>query len=419
MKGKSVALLLLALGCGLVASLGITQVLAKRNDAAPPADTVPVFVAKADIPMGALVTPETIKVVQLPKDRVPAGAVGRQEDLDGRRARQKIYADEVLIDPKLLAHGQVPTDSLVPKGLRVVPVAVTIETINGGLVVPGSRCDVQVYMRTDPTLGLGEPICKTVLQDIRVFAVNDVTTTESEDPKGQNTRSMPGGRTVSLLVTPAQAQMVTLAANLGSIKLILRSSEDSDQPKSEMIGGHELLGMAGGADRAKEDPIKADQERFMKWADEIRKALKDSAKADPDHPHDNEEHERFTMRIRTGGEVNDVQMVSNSTVQGMAGDEGVWTIAGLGPRIHGKATEAAANSTTPPGQAVLPARPTPPAGQTVPPAGALTPPAGSLTPPAGPLSPAASPLSSPAAAALLQNILTPPTSPGSPRSPGG
>src|SRR5271157_5136995 len=122
MKGKSLALLVLALGCGLVASLGITQVLAKRGDPAAPSDTAPVFVAKVDMASGSLIPAENLKTEQWPKDRVPAGAVTRQEDLDGRRARQKIYAGEPIIEPKLMARGQVPTDGLVPKGLRAVPV---------------------------------------------------------------------------------------------------------------------------------------------------------------------------------------------------------------------------------------------------------------------------------------------------------
>jgi pilus assembly protein CpaB len=380
MKGKSLALLILALGCGLVASVGITQVL-KRGDTGPPPDTSPVFVAKTDIPMGSLISQDSLKIDQWPKDRVPAGAITRQEDFDGRRARQKIYADEVIIDRKLLAHGQVPTDSLVPKGLRVVPVAVTIETINGGLVLPGSRCDVQVFMRTDPSLGIPEPLCKTILQDIKVFAVNDVTSTESLDPKGPDTRSIPTGRTVSLLVTPAQAQMVTLASQLGSIRLILRSSEDNDQPKSEPVGGHEITGMASGGNRALEDPLKANEEKFMKWADEVKKNLKETAHADPTITDD---HEKYTMRVRAGADVNDVLMVNNSGVQNMAGDEGVWTVTGLGPRIRTRPSETVA-----PKPADAAATPSPAT------AGAAQPPK------------------------TNSDVLLPPTAPGSPRSPGG
>ena len=47
MRPKSLALLLLALGCGLVASIGITEVMAKRNaePTGPTGDTQSIFVA--------------------------------------------------------------------------------------------------------------------------------------------------------------------------------------------------------------------------------------------------------------------------------------------------------------------------------------------------------------------------------------
>ena len=253
-------MLFLALGCGLVASLGITQVLAKRGDPPAPNDTTPVYVAKADIANGSLVSEDNVKLEQWPKDRVPAGAASRPDDIDNRRTRQMVYAGEPIIDRKLHPRGQVPTESMVPKGLRVVAVSVSPEAMHSGLVVPGTRCDVQLFMRADPNLGVGATLCKTILQDIRVFAVNDVTTTESTDPKNPDTRSMPMGKTVSLLVTPAQAQVVTLASQLGSIRLILRSGDDSEQPKTPDMTAQQLFGAGGGGDRAKREPRRGKRE---------------------------------------------------------------------------------------------------------------------------------------------------------------
>ncbi len=337
MKGKSLALLVLALGCGLVASLGITQVLAKRGDQSVPSDTAPVFVAKADIAGGSLVNDDNVKLEQWPKDRIPVGSVSRKEDIDGRRARQMILAGEPMIDRRLLARGQVPTDSMVPKGLRVVAIQVGPEAINGGLVLPGSRCDLQVFIRADHGMGVGETLCKTILQDIRVFAVNDITSTESQDPKAPDTKSIPLGKTVSLLVSPAQAQIVTLASQLGMIRLILRSGEDSEQPKTLAMTAHELIGAAGGSDRAKENPNEDNEKRFQKFADDIRKMLRENAKADPAGTPASEEPQRFTMRVRSGAEVNDVLLINNSGVQGLPGDEGAWTVTGMGASLHGKA----------------------------------------------------------------------------------
>ena len=91
MRAKSVALLVLALGCGLVASLGITQVLAKRGgDPTVTAEMQGVVVAVKDIPLGSLLTPQTAKLEEWPKDRVPAGALTRLEDVDGRRKSSEI-----------------------------------------------------------------------------------------------------------------------------------------------------------------------------------------------------------------------------------------------------------------------------------------------------------------------------------------
>ncbi len=336
MKGKSVALLVLALGCGLVASIGITQVLSKRGDEPASADTVAVFVARSDIATGSRVTAENTKLVQMAKDNVPTGAVVRKEDLDDRRTRQKIFAGEPILDPKLFARGEVATEGLIPKGLRVVPIQVGLEAIHSGLVLPGSRCDVQVFIRANPGLGFNDTVCKTILQDIRVFAVNDVVSTENPDPRAPETRSIPAGKTVSLLVTPAQAQVVTLAGQLGTILLIMRSGEDRDQLKTREMAAHELMGSSGGADRAKEDPNEANEKRFKEWADAIRKTLRENAQVDPNKPKPLEATERFTIRVRMGTEVNDVLLVKNSGVQSLA-DEGAWTATGLGPPLHARA----------------------------------------------------------------------------------
>jgi len=332
MRGKSLALLVLALGCGLVASLGITQVL-KRGDS-PPSDTTPVYVAKVDIATGSLITEDNTKAEQWPKDRVPIGAIVRHEDLAGRRARQKIYAGEPMIEPKLLLRGQVPTDGLVPTGLRVVPVPVSSEAIHSGLVLPGSRCDVEVFIQASQAFG--EPIVKTILQDIRVFAVNDVTSTESLDPKSPEMRSIPTGKTVSLLVTPAQAQIVTLASQLGSIRLIMRSGDDKDQPKTAPMTAHELLGAYGGGDRAKEKSGEDGEKRFKEWAEQMRKMLKEEAKAAPAKPDAAPSSESFKMRVRAGADVNDVILTKNPVVGGMDGDEETWSFTGTGPSSRGK-----------------------------------------------------------------------------------
>ena len=134
MRAKSLALLVLALGCGLVASIGITQVMAKR-DTKPDTltgDSQTVFVAMEDLSMGEILTAEILKLEQWPKDKIPAGALTKIEDVEGRRTKTMLYAGEPVLERKLYDKGDTRGGVAVriPKGYRAVPVKV--DDVSGG-----------------------------------------------------------------------------------------------------------------------------------------------------------------------------------------------------------------------------------------------------------------------------------------------
>ena len=89
MRAKSLLLLFLALGCGLVASIGITQVIGNRNSDQIPASgkMTTIFVALEDLPMGDMVTAESLKLEEWPSDKIPPGALTNMEDVEGRRPK--------------------------------------------------------------------------------------------------------------------------------------------------------------------------------------------------------------------------------------------------------------------------------------------------------------------------------------------
>ena len=202
MRAKSVVLLVLALACGGVASLGIMQVIAQRGTESAPAtgETEAIFVASKDVPQGDPLTAQDLKLEQWPKDKLLPGAMSRLEDIEGRRTRSKLYAGEPILDNKLAAKGvNAPgADMMIPKGYRVV--SIRVDAVSGGanLLLPGCRVDLLVHMAQNASLGIRETTTRTILQDIKVFAVNDVVTLDTSGPE---TKSIPA-RTVSLLVTP-------------------------------------------------------------------------------------------------------------------------------------------------------------------------------------------------------------------------
>lgn len=239
MRAKSILLLLLALGCGLVASIGITQVMATRQAAGPgPVETESIFVAMKDIAMGDPLTAQMVKLEPWPKDKIPAGALTRLEDIEGRRPKGPIPAGSPIVDNMLLGKGitEAGAGAAIPPGFRVVPVKVDPVMGSANMMRPSDRVDVLVHIKQDPAKGIPKTFTRTILQDIKVFAVND----QFDVSAASGDKSM-AAKTIWLLVTPEQAQTVMLATELGQVRLVMRSPVDKEQRKLEGEDPSKLL----------------------------------------------------------------------------------------------------------------------------------------------------------------------------------
>jgi pilus assembly protein CpaB len=321
MRPKSLALLLLALGCGLVASIGITQMMRRNGEpTGPTGQTQSIFVAMTDIGLGDLLNSQVLKLEQWPKDKVPVGAFSRIEDIEGRRARTKLYAGEPILENKLLGKGasEQGATALIPKGYRVVPVKVDLVSGGSSLILPGDRVDVMVHLIKDPGREITETVTRTILQDIKVFAVNDMVNLEKDVEGGKSIVA----KTISLLVTPEQAAKLMLASQLGVVNLVMRSSEDDQQTPNAQALPSELLGTAVKSQRDKESLLTATDPSanektagFVDFlnsardkqaaADKAAAAAADKAQAQP--------AQTWTMRVLKPGDVQEVQFEAEPT----------------------------------------------------------------------------------------------------------
>jgi pilus assembly protein CpaB len=239
MRPKSRILLSLALGCGLVAALGINQMMAKQGPAVPGGETVEIYVAMKDVNTNDQLLPELLKLEPWPKDKVPPDAITKLDDLEGRRARTKLFAGEPVREAKLLEKGDagIGAADTVPTGFRVVSVRVDAVKSSGNLIKPGDRVDVIVHISNHSGRSGNEPMTKTFLQDVRVFAVNDVL---DRDPASGNSKV--AAQTISLLVKPDQVELVTLAEEMGKVRLSMRSPNDDVKTETDGAVMTELLG---------------------------------------------------------------------------------------------------------------------------------------------------------------------------------
>jgi pilus assembly protein CpaB len=245
MRSKSLVLLVLALGCGLVAAIGINQVMANRGQQAAPTETMAIYVAMKDIPSRETLKIEDLKLEDWPKDKVPKGAVTKPEQIAERSAKTKFYTGEPILETKLFSPDDPALGAArqIPNGYQVVSLKVDDVTGISKLVLPGDNVDVQVFIRRNTSLGANETMTATVLQSAKVFAVNEIF---DGDQSGSNEEGTIAAKTVSLVVLPDEAKRVMLAAELGKIRLTLRGPDDKTEAENTIVSIPDLLNFGSG-----------------------------------------------------------------------------------------------------------------------------------------------------------------------------
>jgi len=306
--------LVLALGCGLVAAIGVTQVMSNKDDVVAEDEQI-VFVVKDEVGLGYGLTVEELKQEKWPKDKVPVGAVTSFEEIEGRLTRTILPSGSIILDDHLYAKGEGSGDFVhVPDGHRVVAVRVDMVTGVSNMIKPHDRVDLFLFARRDPSLGITATTMRPILQDVKVYAVNDVLQVDKSDPKERNTIK---AATVSFVVTPDQALKVSLAAQVGTLQLAPRSPTDNVTAEYTDIDIRDLIG--DGPDKIDRtlDTPKADAEADSGLLAMIENQMEEVAQTPP--PADLmqptfQEPEKVTWEIKLvlGSEIRPMELVRNA-----------------------------------------------------------------------------------------------------------
>lgn len=223
MKLKSLVLMAIAAACGLVAMVGVQQVLS--GDKKEKREVGTVLVATTDIPPGHPLNETNTTFKEWAKETIPEGAVTSKEQFEQRSLRVGAVPNEVIMQAKLGRKGDIGVSSAIPEGMRVATVQVNTTKTHSGSIMPGDRVDVVVtYKSKAPGVGMVTKT-KTVLEFIQVFATDNIrqgsaTSTASGEQAEINAKN------ISLLVTPDQYNLLMLAETKGQLTLALRSAGD-------------------------------------------------------------------------------------------------------------------------------------------------------------------------------------------------
>jgi pilus assembly protein CpaB len=246
---------------------------------APPPAAVRVLTAARTLRPGVLLKPDDLSASALPSATVPEGArtdtpVARA-DLLGAMVRRTIAAGAVIVPAQVMRAGERGfLAAVLQPGKRAITVGVDAVSGTAGLIWPGDHVDL-ILTETidDPKTPLGRRIAgETVLHNVRVIAIDQElmqgATAPSPDLVGPSQT-----RTVTLEVSPENAERVAVATRLGHLSLSVISADASNGPDA---------GSASSA--ANGDPIT--------WAGDVSAALQSAKKAEP---------AAGTLRVYEGG----------------------------------------------------------------------------------------------------------------------
>jgi pilus assembly protein CpaB len=191
---------------------------------------VEVVAAARDLLVGTLLTANDITYVPLEAAAVFSSHMRRDQTepsaVIGAVVRTALLAGMPLTSAALIRPGQEGflAGALMPDH-RAVTIVVNQETSHAGLIAPGDRVDVIFTMQvpSDDSSQL-EPFSRTVLEDIRVVAVNRrvESVAGGTEPEQSEAGRSGSGNTVTLEVQPPEADRLVLATTRGSISLALR-----------------------------------------------------------------------------------------------------------------------------------------------------------------------------------------------------
>ena len=214
--------LTVALGAAGVASFGVYRVVAAMPVREVEVASLEAVVAARQIPLGTIVTKDHVKVVPWPARNPVPGSFTKIEDVLNRGAIVEVAENEPLTESKLAALGAggglPPT---IPEGMRAISVKTNEVVGVAGFVVPGTRVDVVVILAKNDTTNK-EPISRAVVSNVQVLTAGTRFDQEKARAEGKPIPST----VVTLLVTPEDAERISLAAAEGEIMLTLRNPLD-------------------------------------------------------------------------------------------------------------------------------------------------------------------------------------------------
>jgi len=200
----------------------------KKPEEAKPKNFV--LVAKVNLPAGTFLKKNHMTWQAWPSDSLHKSYIQRrgfsERSMFGVVVRKHIAAGQPITGGSIVKPGQRGfMAAVLNPGMRAVSLSTSAVSSVAGFVFPGDRVDVLLTHRVGGRRG--RLVTETMMTKVRVLAIDQKVTDGNQKAKV--------GKTVTVEVTPRQAEVMAVAANLGKLSLSLRSLKQVDEDGKERI----------------------------------------------------------------------------------------------------------------------------------------------------------------------------------------
>lgn len=228
----------LAILFGLGTAYGVRQYMKVPPEPTPPPvqpKMAEIVVAAVNLPAYTRIQEPFVKVVQVPAERVPQGAIRSTGRALFRVVKQTVLADQPLVEENLYGVGELPKLSeRLPAGHRAVTLPIGGPAALNGLIQPQSRIDILLTYNDDTLPDRKGPATMTLLRNVLVLA-----TSVSSFPLAEDRRH--NVQDITVAVTPEDANRLILAQKYGSLSAVLCGQQEGGAAQVATEGDRHLI----------------------------------------------------------------------------------------------------------------------------------------------------------------------------------
>jgi len=212
------------------------------------ADQVAVILARKPIPAGTPITPSLIETTVVNRSDVGPDVVRSLAELDGKAAARAISPGEPitdsalqLIDVKKGVGGVERLSQAIPAGKRAMGLAVDNIASIIDMIKPGDYVDIIAVIAFPSGQGQSQPMNIPIFQNVLVLAVGDSFEQSAVEEVGSSIKKLVAKKEdvkknkdagnnppVTVALDPDEITVISFVQEQGKIKLVLRSSGDTD-----------------------------------------------------------------------------------------------------------------------------------------------------------------------------------------------